>query len=131
MGVVHRDLKPENILIDQNGLLKLADFGFACLPRDGCGLMTSCGSPNYAAPELLDGNLYDGQAVDIWSCGVILYAMVTGALPFDSDSMPQLFKQIRKGTFHMPPSLSDNLQDLITMMLQVNPVKRISMKEIF
>lgn len=60
MGVVHRDLKPENILIDQNGLLKLADFGFASLMRDGSGLMTSCGSPNYAAPELLEGNAYDG-----------------------------------------------------------------------
>ena len=94
-GVVHRDLKPENILIDQNGCLKLADFGFASLTRDSCGLMTSCGSPNYAAPELLDGSAYDGQAVDIWSCGVILYAMVSGALPFDSDSMPVLFQQIR------------------------------------
>lgn len=93
--MVHRDLKPENILIDQSGSLKLADFGFASLALDGCTLMTSCGSPNYAAPELLEGTGYDGKAIDIWSCGVILYAMVSGALPFDQESMPALFDQIR------------------------------------
>ena len=76
-------------------MLKLADFGFASLIRDGCSLMTSCGSPNYAAPEVIDGVAYDGQAVDIWSSGVILYASVTGALPFDSDQVPVLFEQIR------------------------------------
>lgn len=96
-GVVHRDLKPENILIDQNGNLKIADFGLGSLFRDGCSLVTSCGSPNYAAPEIIECQPYDGTAVDVWSLGVILYASLTGSLPFDSESMPTLFKQIKMG----------------------------------
>ncbi|CDW72159.1 snf1a snf1-related kinase snf1a [Stylonychia lemnae] len=110
-GVAHRDLKPENILIDQNGVLKLADFGLASLMKDGFHLMTSCGSPNYAAPEVINGVSYDGMAADIWSSGVILYASLTGS-------------------FHMPPYLSDDASDLINRMLQINPIKRIQMKEI-
>jgi len=72
-------------LIDQNGNLKLADFGLASMISDGSHLVTSCGSPNYAAPEVINGVSYDGMASDIWSCGVILYASLTGSLPFDSE----------------------------------------------
>lgn len=91
---MHRDLKPENILIDHSNRLKIADFGLANIVRDGCSLMTSCGSLNYAAPEIVEGHQYDGFAVDVWSCGVILYACLVGSLPFDSDSMASLCNQI-------------------------------------
>lgn len=90
--VSHRDLKPENILIDANKNIKIGDFGLSNLTKDGKSLMTSCGSPNYAAPEIINDCPYDGRAVDIWSCGVILYACLTGSLPFDNDNIAALFE---------------------------------------
>lgn len=89
--VSHRDLKPENILIDANKNIKIGDFGFSTFTREGKALMTSCGSPNYAAPELINHKPYDGKTVDIWSCGVILYACLTGTLPFDKENISALF----------------------------------------
>src|SRR5688572_30615744 len=105
--VSHRDLKPENILIGSNKNIKLGDFGFSNLTRDGKSLVTSCGSPNYAAPELINDSPYCGKAVDIWSCGVILYACLTGTLPFDKENIAALFEQISKGCYYMPPFLSE------------------------
>jgi serine/threonine protein kinase len=93
-GFVHRDIKPENLLINSDNQLKLSDFGLCNLIRDGKCLMTSCGSPNYASPEIVNGDPYDGPATDIWSCGVILFASVTGTLPFDSDNVSTLFSLI-------------------------------------
>lgn len=85
--IAHRDLKPENLLLDENQNIKLIDFGLANSMKDSYALKTACGSPNYAAPELISGKMYSGVEVDVWSCGVILYAMVCGSLPFDDDSM--------------------------------------------
>jgi len=93
-------------------------------------LKTACGSPNYAAPEVISGMSYGGAEVDIWSCGVILYAMVCGSLPFDDDQMPQLFSKIKECRYYLPPFLSQPVQDLINKMLQPNPVKRITLQEI-
>ena len=76
--VSHRDLKPENLLFDADLNLKLGDFGLCNLLKDGGSLKTSCGSPNYAAPEVISAALYDGREVDLWSCGIILYAMLCG-----------------------------------------------------
>ena len=83
--MVHRDLKPENLLLDKDHNIKLIDFGLANSTKDSVALGTACGSPNYAAPEVISGQSYSGQEVDIWSCGVILYAMICGSLPFDDE----------------------------------------------
>ena len=107
-GIVHRDIKPENILLDGNSNLKLADFGLSNLIRDGKHFLTSCGSPNYASPEVINGEPYDGPASDVWSCGVVLYASLTGTLPFDSDSHSTLFELIRKGVFYVPHYLNSD-----------------------
>ncbi|XP_022750677.1 SNF1-related protein kinase catalytic subunit alpha KIN10-like isoform X2 [Durio zibethinus] len=93
--VVHRDLKPENLLLDSKCNVKIADFGLSNIMRDGHFLKTSCGSPNYAAPEVISGKLYAGPEVDVWSCGVILYALLCGTLPFDDENIPNLFKKIK------------------------------------
>ena len=128
--VVHRDLKPENLLLDAEQNVKLADFGLSNMMRDGHFLSTSCGSPNYAAPEVISGNLYAGPEVDVWSCGVILYALLCGSLPFDDDNIANLFRKIKSGIYAMPSHLSDGARDLIPKMLIVDPMKRISIAQI-
>lgn len=128
--IVHRDLKPENLLIDSDRKVKIADFGLSNIMTDGNFLKTSCGSPNYAAPEVITGKLYAGPEVDVWSCGVILYVLLVGKLPFDDDYIPALFKKIAAGNFHMPSYISSGAARLIRSMLQVNPVDRITIPEI-
>ena len=128
--IVHRDLKPENLLLDANLNIKIADFGLSNLMRDGDFLRTSCGSPNYAAPEVISGHLYAGPEVDVWSCGVILYALLCGSLPFDDESIPNLFKKIKSGMYSLPTHLSQLAKNLIPRMLEVDPMKRITIPEI-
>lgn len=110
--------------------LKLGDFGLCNLMKDGSSLKTSCGSPNYAAPEVISASHYDGREVDIWSCGVILYAMLSGQLPFDEEEMPKLFHRIKKSKYYMPKYISDDAKDLINRLLQPLPIKRIKIDEI-
>ncbi|XP_055885586.1 5'-AMP-activated protein kinase catalytic subunit alpha-2-like isoform X2 [Biomphalaria glabrata] len=128
--VVHRDLKPENLLLDSNTNVKIADFGLSNMMTDGEFLRTSCGSPNYAAPEVISGKLYAGPEVDIWSCGVILYALLCGTLPFDDEHVPTLFRKIKSGIFAIPDYLNKDVVSLLCHMLQVDPVKRASIKDI-
>ncbi|KAL0075912.1 kinase-like domain-containing protein [Phycomyces blakesleeanus] len=128
--IVHRDLKPENLLLDANNNVKIADFGLSNIMTDGDFLKTSCGSPNYAAPEVISGKLYAGPEVDVWSCGVILYVMLCGRLPFDDEYIPTLFKKINGGIYTMPSFLSPETKYLLTSMLVVDPMKRITIAEI-
>lgn len=128
--IVHRDLKPENLLLDKNMNVKIADFGLSNIMTDGNFLKTSCGSPNYAAPEVIGGKLYAGPEVDVWSCGVILYVFLVGRLPFDDEFIPALFKKIQAGTFHIPSQTPPGAVNLIKRCLQVHPVHRITIPEI-
>ncbi len=128
--IVHRDLKPENLLLDADLNVKIADFGLSNIMTDGNFLKTSCGSPNYAAPEVISGKLYAGPEVDVWSCGVILYVLLVGRLPFDDEFIPTLFKKIASGNYNTPPYLSAGAKHIIHKMLKVNPVQRITIQEI-
>ncbi|KXG54361.1 uncharacterized protein PGRI_075050 [Penicillium griseofulvum] len=130
-NICHRDLKPENILLDSNHNVKLADFGMAALQPAGHWLNTSCGSPHYAAPEIIYGRKYRGDRADMWSCGIILYALLTGYLPFDGGDLGNTLRLVKKGDYIIPPELSDEAADLIQRILQKRPEDRISMKNIW
>jgi 5'-AMP-activated protein kinase, catalytic alpha subunit len=121
-GVCHRDLKPENLLLDYDKTLKLVDFGLSNLydPPDGL-LKTACGSPCYAAPEMIAGKKYEGLKTDIWSSGVILYAMVAGFLPFEDPKTSNLYKKILAGDYKIPKFLSTDCTHFLSKILQVDP----------
>ncbi|XP_077248444.1 CBL-interacting protein kinase 9 [Tasmannia lanceolata] len=132
-GVYHRDLKPENLLLDSFGLLKVSDFGLSALSQqireDGL-LHTACGTPNYVAPEVLNDKGYDGTVADIWSCGVILFVLMAGYLPFDDSNLMALYKKIWKADFTCPLWFSSSAKKLIQRILDPNPLTRIKVAEI-
>ncbi|CAD8074395.1 unnamed protein product [Paramecium primaurelia] len=128
--VMHRDLKPENLLLDENNKIKIVDFGLSNQFKDGQLLKTACGSPCYAAPEMIAGNEYDPKSADTWSCGVILYAMVNGYLPFEDNNTSQLYKKIIYGEYATPKYMSPLCKDLLEKILQVDPLKRYNIQQI-
>jgi len=127
---VHRDLKPENMLLNEEGKLKLVDFGLSNIYKEGENLKTACGSPCYAAPEMIAGNPYNGLRVDIWSCGVILFAMICGYLPFEDPDTSKLYKKIMNAEYEIPDFVSRHARDLITRILNTNPDERLTLKQI-
>lgn len=130
VNIVHRDLKPENLLLDHEKNIKLVDFGLSNMYKIGEQLKTACGSPCYAAPEMIAGKRYVPIGVDIWSSGVILYAMVCGYLPFEDPNTSKLYKKILAGEFEMPKSISNEVRDLIRGILTTDPEKRITISQI-
>ncbi|XP_059668775.1 CBL-interacting serine/threonine-protein kinase 23-like isoform X1 [Cornus florida] len=132
-GVFHRDLKPENLLLDANGVLKVSDFGLSALPQqvreDGL-LHTTCGTPNYVAPEVINNKGYDGAKADLWSCGVILFVIMAGFLPFEDSNLMALYKKIFKADFTCPPWFSSSVKKLIKRILDPNPSTRITIAEV-
>jgi len=137
-GVCHRDLKPENLLLDTDGNLKISDFGFSTLnigDADGDGgtraelLHTTCGTPNYVAPEVLGKDGYDGKRADVWSVGVILYVLLAGYLPFDENTMVALFQKIKNADFEYPDWFSSEARDLLGKTLVPDPSARITLAE--
>lgn len=138
-GICHRDLKPENLLLDTDGNLKISDFGFSTLSigdPDGDGgaraelLHTTCGTPNYVAPEVLGKDGYDGKKADVWSVGVILYVLLAGYLPFDENTMAALFQKIKNAEYEFPDWFSPDARDLISKILVPDPHKRPKLSEL-
>ena len=137
MGVCHRDLKPENLLLDEHGNLKISDFGLSALYTGSTEdnsratlLHTTCGTPNYVAPEVLNDKGYDGRAADVWSMGVILYVLLAGFLPFDEPIMSALFRKIQKAEFEYPKWLSPDVRALLDKILVADPGRRITLSQI-
>ena len=129
-NIVHRDLKPENLLLTENNILKIIDFGLSH-PFDGSVLLkTKCGSPSYASPEIITSSEYNGFETDIWCCGVILYAMLCGFLPFEGETDFELFKHIVECDPEIPRELSRESKILIRKIFTPNPKKRITIPEI-
>ncbi|KAG8651827.1 hypothetical protein MANES_06G027400v8 [Manihot esculenta] len=128
-GVFHRDLKPENLLLDSKGNMKVSDFGLSALRKHGDVLTTACGSPCYVAPELLANKGYDGAAADVWSCGVILFELLSGYLPFDDRNLVVLYKKICAAEYTFPLWFTESQKKLISRILDPNPKRRITIAE--
>ncbi|CAH9069231.1 unnamed protein product [Cuscuta epithymum] len=132
-GIYHRDLKPENLLLDENWDLKITDFGLSAVTdqiRPDGRLHTLCGTPAYVAPEILEKNGYYGAKVDIWSCGVILFVLNAGYLPFNDTNLMAMYRKIYKGEFRCPKWTSPGLKHLLNRLLDTNPETRITVDDI-
>ncbi|KAL6627225.1 hypothetical protein ACP70R_030951 [Stipagrostis hirtigluma subsp. patula] len=133
-GVYHRDLKPENLLVDENGNLKVSDFGLSalkeeCQKQDGL-LHTTCGTPAYVAPEIISKKGYDGAKADIWSCGVILFVLLAGYLPFHESNLMDMYRKISRGDVKYPQWFSSDIKRLLPRLLDPNPNTRITIDKL-
>ena len=130
LKIAHRDLKPENLILDKKKNIKLVDFGLSNIYKNNELLSTPCGSPSYAAPEMLRGEKYNGLNVDIWSSGIVLYAMICGCLPFEHPNNDVLYNKIKEGVFRTPEFISDNANDFLHRILNIDPNKRYNIEQI-
>ena len=141
VGVCHRDIKPENLLLDEDMNLRISDFGLsrsytqdesAAADKSARASMmhTTCGTPNYVAPEVLEDRGYDGRMADVWSCGVVLFAVLAGYLPFDEPTIPALFKKIQDADFSYPAWFSPEVRSVLSRILVADPEERMSLADI-
>lgn len=126
LGFIHRDIKLENVLFGDTKDIKLIDFGFSTVFQPGKRLRVFCGTPSYMAPEIVRRAEYDGKPVDMWSLGILLYALLCGCFPFRAKSYPDLYRRIARGYFTMPEELSPAVKDLLRQLLCVDAAARIS-----
>ncbi|KAM9208913.1 serine/threonine-protein kinase MARK2-like [Dugong dugon] len=129
-SIVHRDLKTENLLLDDRMNIKLADFGLGTEFTVGKKLDTFCGTLPYCAPELFQGENYDGPPVDVWSLGVILYFMVSGSLPFGGKTLMELREQVLEGQYDIPFHMSTECEHLLSEIFICDPRKRATLQDI-
>ena len=129
-GIIHRDLKPENLLLDDKNRIKISDFGLSTFFSKNNYLQTACGTPSYAPPEMLEGHEYNGEATDVWSCGIILYAMLCGTLPYSESQEDIIVKKIKTHDYVIPNYLSKEAKDLLNHILIINPKERYNIKQI-
>jgi len=129
-GFMHRDIKPENVFLDKNRNVLLGDFGLGGKWSSLAPTNATCGSLNYAAPEILQADYYIGPEVDIWSCGAVLYMMLTGSVPFSANSRVEVFSNIKNANFHTPAHWSPEMKDLLRQLLNPNALKRAKMSDL-
>ena len=129
--VCHRDLKPENLLLDENMNIKIVDFGLSnTYKQEKDTLKTACGSPCYASPEMIAGKRYHGLDTDLWSLGVILYAMTVGYLPFEDSDTNKLYKKILSCEYLVPGYVDKQAKDMMKHIMQSDPKQRYKIKDI-
>lgn len=130
LNIVHRDLKPENLILDNKKNIKIIDFGLSNTYKNGELLKTACGSPCYAAPEMIAGKKYNGLQADIWSCGVIMFALICGYLPFEDPNTAKLQKKILSGEYSCPKFITPEAKDVLKNILNTDPTSRYSINDI-
>ena len=136
-NICHRDLKPENILLDGQGNVKIVDFGMAALQAKNQWLHTSCGSPHYACPEVIRGQPYRGDLADAWSSGVVLFAMLSGCLPFysnladEEENCADVIGKVQHGQYLFPVGFSEEAMDFIERILQPDPSNRMRIRDMW
>ncbi|CAH8385408.1 unnamed protein product [Eruca vesicaria subsp. sativa] len=132
-GIAHRDVKPQNLLLDKQGNLKVSDFGLSALPehRSNTGLLhTSCGTPAYTAPEVIAQKSYDGGKADSWSCGVFLFVILAGYVPFEDSNVVTMYRKIQRRDYKFPSWISKPVRSIIYKLLDPNPETRMSIEDV-